>query len=305
MGEATIRITVQDFVTPPELAGFQLAAEGAGRIGGVRLEVIGQPTRLAGCYQQVPLRVLPLTFGPAQPLLVYLLNPTAGLFDGDAQLVTLQAGPGTRTFLTSQSATRIHPCLHGFSTQHWQVRVAAGAILVVLPGPAIPFQGCRYFQRATVDLQEGAHLIWGDLWLAGRYARGANSERFQFQTLVQELTVRRSGRLVYRDRFCWEGPWDDDTAAWHFGGYAAYGSLFTTVASAKSPDHPQVKQACFKTAAHDTCFRWLGPVQDVTCVLTRLALTLAARADGFTEPWLLAAHDLAPTHWFSSQEDLT
>ena len=45
-----------------------------------------------------------------------------------------------------------------------------------------------------------------------------SSERFEFEAVVQELTVRRAGRLVYRDRFCWRGPWDEETAAWHFGG---------------------------------------------------------------------------------------
>src|SRR5437016_4256266 len=121
MGKTATRITAQDFVTPPELAGYALASQGAGRIGGARLELeaAGKRTSLGGCYQQVPVRVLALELGPAQPALVYLLNPTAGLFDGDAQLVEVQAGPGTRAVVTGQSATRIHPCLRGFSTQQW------------------------------------------------------------------------------------------------------------------------------------------------------------------------------------------
>jgi urease accessory protein len=301
MGNATTRITAQDFVTPPELAGLGLASHGAGRIGGVRLEMTvgGDKTRLAGCYQQVPLRVLALEVGTAQPALVYLLNPTAGLFDGDAHLVDLRAGPATRTFVTGQSATRIHPCLHGFSTQQWHVGVEEGAILVILPGPALPFQGCRYFQKVIVNLAERAHLIWGDIWLAGRYARGAASERFQFRTLIQDLTVRRTGRLVFRDRFCWEGPWDDRAAAWHFGGADAYGTLFATMGSQLEIKPDENNGACFQTAEKHTCLRWLGPVQDVTAALTRQALTLAARAEGRTEPWLLAAHDLAPNHWFT------
>src|SRR6516225_3585346 len=86
------RITAADFVTPPELDRWSLAANGAGRIGGVRLELFADPagTRLGACYQQVPLRVLPpFQFGPDHPALVYLLNPTAGLMDGDGQLVQI------------------------------------------------------------------------------------------------------------------------------------------------------------------------------------------------------------------------
>jgi urease accessory protein len=310
MGETTIRITAQDFVTPPELAEYALAAEGAGRIGGVRLQLTAADgtTRLASCYQQVPLRVHTLGFGPNQPTLVYLLNPTAGLFDGDAQLLDVHADAGSRAFITGQSATRIHPCLTGFSTQQWRLRVEAGAIALVLPGPAIPFQGCRYFQRVRVNLAEGAHLVWGDLWVAGRYARGDRSERFQFRDLIQDLTISQAGRLIFRDRFAWHGPWDDGTAAWHFGGADAYGSLFTTVElpQREAPEDETstdkaLGQAIFKTSAQHTCLRWLGPVQAVAAAMTRQAFALAARADKQSAPWLLATHDLAPNHWFADQ----
>src|SRR5262249_23922273 len=137
------RITAADFLTPPELARWSLADNGAGRIGGVRLELLADPagTRLGACYQQVPLRVLPpFHFGADHPALVYLLNPMAGLMDGDAQLVQLRAGPGTQAIATGQSSTRIHPSIRGFSTQQWIIQVAKGAVLLVLPGPAIPFQ---------------------------------------------------------------------------------------------------------------------------------------------------------------------
>jgi len=101
--------------------------------------------------------------------------------DGDAHLIHVDAGSGTRAVVVGQSATRIHPSLHGFSTQQWNVHVAADAVLVVLPGPAIPFEGCRYYQRVAIDLEPGAGIVWGDIWLAGRYARGEASEQFQFR----------------------------------------------------------------------------------------------------------------------------
>jgi urease accessory protein len=295
------RITAADFVTTPELARWSLAANGAGRIGGVRLELVADATgtRLGACYQQVPLRVLPpFQFGPNQPSLVYLLNPTAGLMDGDAQLVQISAGIGTRAVVTAQSATRIHPSLGGFSTQQWRIHVAAGAALVVLPGPAIPFQGCRYYQRVFIDLEEGAHLAWGDLWFAGRYARGEASERFQFQTMVQELSIRRAGRLVFRDRFCWQGPWDSDIAAWHFGRHPACGTLFITgeFSGETSPE-----AARFRTAAGDTCLRWCGASQHVAASLANTALQAAAVQSGdlAAQAWL-PPDALAPNHWFSA-----
>jgi len=343
MGASPARITTADFLTPPELAPWQLAANPAGRIGGVRLTLTGDDagTQLGDCYQQVPLRVLPpFDFGSGQPKLLYLLNPTAGLMDGDAQLVDLVAQGKTRAVVVGQSATRIHPAVHGFCTQRWILRVGPEAVLVVLPGPAIPFAGCRYVQHIDIDLAAGAGLVWGDIWLAGRYARGDNSEQFRFDILVQHLTVRREGRLVFRDRFCWRGPWDESAANWHFGGDPACGSLFvtsngwrmeggewrektvegggrrlegekhgtaspSTLHPATSTLHtpPTVLHAVLPTAAGDTCVRCHGSSEAVTAWVVQTALQSAAQMTTTedTTPWLFPAHDLGPNHWFTRQ----
>src|SRR3954447_20549249 len=126
MGARPTRVTAGDFLTPPDLADWCLAADPAGRIGGVRAELVAGPAgaQLGACYQQVPLRVLPpFHFGPDEPALLYLLNPTAGLMDGDGQLVELTARAGARAVVVGQSATRIHPSLHGFATQQWRITV--------------------------------------------------------------------------------------------------------------------------------------------------------------------------------------
>ena len=117
--------------------------------------------------------------------------------------------------VTGQSATRVHPALGSYATQQWDVEVEDDACLVVLPGPVIPFRGSRYYQRGRVELAPRARLIWGDIWLPGRYDRGELSERFQFERIVQDFEVRRDGRLVYRDRFRWDGPWTPEDADWY------------------------------------------------------------------------------------------
>lgn len=309
MGASAARITAGDFLTPPELRDRRLAADAAGRIGGVRLELQAGPRgmSLAGIYQQVPLRVLPLFQDQGnRPALIYLLNPTAGLLDGDGQLIQLDVGPGARAVVVGQSATRIHPCLTGFATQQWRVRLGEGATLVVLPGPAIPFRGCRYYQRAVIELASGANLVWGDIWLSGRYARGASSEQFQFATMVQDLTTRRADTLVYRDRFAWHGPWDSTTASWHFGGAPACGSVFVARAHTASLQDTLRERGdvVFPTAANDLVERRQGSSEGVTAAVVRSALlagAVLAEGEGAV-PWLLPGHDLAPNHWFTFPE---
>ncbi|MFL5244769.1 MAG: urease accessory protein UreD [Gemmataceae bacterium] len=300
MGAPATRITAADFLTPPELKPWRLAPDGAGRIGGVRLELIkeARETRLGRLYQQVPLRLLPpFQFSAQEPALLYLLNPTAGLMDGDGQLIELTAGPGTQTVVVGQSATRIHPSIKGYATQQWSIQVGDNAVLVVLPGPAIPFQGCRYFQRIAVSLAPTAHLMWGDIWFAGRYARGKDSEMFQFGDVIQDLTIRRADRLVFRDRFHWHGPWDKATARWHFGDALACGSLFVT---GTVDEEIGSSAALFSTACGDSCLRWQGASEAVTAAVVQTALRLAGLKSACAErrPWL-SSKDLAPCHWFS------
>jgi urease accessory protein len=235
--------------------------------------------------------------------LVYLITLTAGLMDGDGHLLEVTARQGTRAVLTGQSATRIHPALASFSTQQWSVTVEEGACLVVLPGPAIPYAGARYFQRGRVDLAAGGRLAWGDIWLAGRIDRGELSERYRWERIVQDFEVRRGGRLAYRDRFCWDGPMSGPDVDWHFGGQLASGSLFVSgpLPPGLPEPHASVRRSVFPLASGDTCVRWCGPPMYVTADLVRVALSAAGSWTGGPDapPWLLATNELSPTHWFS------
>ncbi|MBM3997508.1 MAG: urease accessory protein UreD [Planctomycetes bacterium] len=304
MGEFPARIVAEDFVTPPEFAGWKLASEGSGRIGGARFTIAEHDglSELAQVYEQVPIRVLALTLGVPEPSLIYLLNPTAGLMDGDAHGINVEIGPNTRSVITGQSATRIHPCSSRFSTQQWNLTIGESAIAVVLPGPAIPYVGSRYYQRVRIELAKTAHLIWGDIWFSGRYSRGDESERFQFASIIQDMQVRRQGQLVYRDRFHWQGPWSDQAARWSFGGHPAAGTIFST--SSPDPDMlPSVSGTTpFATPYGDSCWRFMGPTEQVIQGIVRHCLGVASSLQGrsTSEPWLTSTYNVAKTHWFET-----
>jgi urease accessory protein len=121
--------------------------------------------------------------------------------------------------------------------------------------------------------------------------------------LIQDLTIRRAGILVFRDRFCWQGPWDHETAAWHFGEAPACGTLFATGGLPETllPKRASLSVASFPTAFGDTYVRCHGPAEAVIGCVVQTALNAAAMssAAGLAEPWLLAAPHLAPNHWFT------
>jgi len=111
MGPRSIRITGEDFLIPREFRDYRLAERSTAQIGGVRLVLVdsGGRTAFGSCYQQVPLRVMPpFHLGDEPAALVYLLNPTVGLMDGDGHLVEIEAQAGICAVVTGQSAARVH-----------------------------------------------------------------------------------------------------------------------------------------------------------------------------------------------------
>jgi urease accessory protein len=152
-----------------------------------------------------------------------------------------------------------------------------------------------------------SRLIWGDVWLAGRYERGVQSERFQFERIVQDFEVRRAGRLTFRDRFCWDGPWTPADVDWYFGGALAAGSLFVggPLPESISCDNEGLRCSTFRLDTGETCVRWCGHPACVTAAVVRTAMQIAGSWNGGpgARPWILNSSGLTPNHWFSTAAD--
>lgn len=309
MGSRAALITRKDLLSHPAFKDVPQTSDPTARVGGARIELVrfGNETRLGSCYQQIPLRVLPSFWFETEPAaLLYLITLTTGLLDGDGHLFEINARAGTTAFVTGQSASRIHPALASFASQQWVVAVEDDACLVILPGPNIPFKNSRFLQRGRVELAPTARMIWGDIWLAGRYERGELSERFQFERIVQDFEVRRDNKLVYRDCFRWDGPMNSEEKAWFFHDHLACGSLFVTGPLPEKLPAPSagLHRAIFPLESGDHCLRFAGPPNLVSKDLVKVALTIAGSWTGGKNapPWFLQSNELSPNHWFSSSD---
>lgn len=132
-------------------------------------------------------------------LLVHLVNPTAGFFDGDRLDLDVTAGTGSRMILSTPGASRVHRARgEGPALCFQHLRVERDAFLEWIPEPFIPQAGARYHQQTLIELEESAGLFFFE-WIApGRVARG---EIFAYDHLRWELDLKVAGQLVARERY--------------------------------------------------------------------------------------------------------
>lgn len=135
----------------------------------------------------------------ASALIVNIVNPTAGLFDGDEIDCRVSVEAGAHLVLTTPSANRVYRARgEGAAVVTQSYRVASGAFLEFYPELLIPQAGARYHQRTEIRVEAGGLLLFFE-WLApGRVASG---EVFQFDELVWDTDVYFADQLVARERY--------------------------------------------------------------------------------------------------------
>ncbi len=119
---------------------------------------------------------------------VFVANPTAGIFQGDHQRITVEVQPGAITHVSNQSATKIHAMPDSAAYQYTNLSVADNSYLEYLPEPLIPFRGSRFRQETRITVSEAGSLLYAEITAPGRVARG---EVLEYDWLDTRLTVSR------------------------------------------------------------------------------------------------------------------
>jgi len=132
-------------------------------------------------------------------LVVNIVNPTAGIFDGDAIELTAEAEAGASLVLTTPSASRVYRSRSGAPAKVVQRFTArADAFLEYFPEPFIPQAGARYQQTTELHAEPGGTLLFFDWLTPGRVASG---EVFEYAELSWDLDAIVGGKLVARERY--------------------------------------------------------------------------------------------------------
>jgi urease accessory protein len=191
------------FEDAPELTPYQdepaqMPSAAPGKVGRARLafELRGDRTVLADMFRQAPLVVQKaLHWDTAMPEMacVILISSAGGMLQGDRQFIDVTLGSGTRAYITTQSANKIHTMDANYAAQSQRLVLAEAAYLEFLPEPVIPFRKSRFITRTTVELPRSATMVYAEILLAGR-AHYQGGEIFQYDLFSSTLTVSRPDR---------------------------------------------------------------------------------------------------------------
>ncbi len=160
----------------------------------------GGRTALAGQSFRAPYHLSkPYWDADAGTLLVQVVNPTAGILEGDFLESDIAVEKGASLLVTTPSASRVFKMVGGSAECRQHFTVAKGGWLEVLPEPLVPHRGCRYRQTTQVEVEPGGGLFFADLLMPGRVAH--RGEAWVWDKLCLETEVRLGGELILRERF--------------------------------------------------------------------------------------------------------
>jgi urease accessory protein len=200
----------------------------------------------------------PLLLRRTGPETVHLVGGAAGPLGGDRLRIEIEVGPGALLCLRTVAASLVLPgASGGASLLEVHATVAAGGRLRWLPEPLIAARACDHVSCSTVELDEGASLVWREELVCGRHGEQPGDARL-------DTTVRYAGGTIMRQEVA-VGPraagWDGPAV---LGGGRATGSLLVVdPAWADKPPEPAV----------------LGPAAALMPLVGPAALATATGAD--------------------------
>jgi urease accessory protein len=162
---------------------------------------------------------------------LYVAMLSGGLAQGDRLTLRVALEPGALAHVTTLAATKVYRMERDGAEQAVHLSAGPGTYLEWWPDPLIPFRGARFRQDVLLTVHSTAALLYGDLLLPGRSARG---ERHDYAAYATQVTATRpDGRLLFVDgqTFAPPPPGADRFAASLPPGLDTVGSLFVLAPS--------------------------------------------------------------------------
>lgn len=155
-------------------------------------------------------------------LQVQVVNPTAGILEGDRLELDVAVEAGAALVVTTPAAARAYMMRGGVALCRQSMTVHGGAWLEYLPEPLFPHRDADYAQRTRLAVEAGGEAVYVDALAPGRVGRG---ERWAWRRLVLGLEVDYAGEPVLRERLDAPGAELAGLAAWHGTPEAFLGTI--------------------------------------------------------------------------------
>jgi urease accessory protein len=172
-------------------------------------------------------------------LLTQVVNPTAGILEGDTLESEVQVEAAAALLVTTPSACRVFRMRADQATCRQHFAVAGDGWLEVMPEPLVPHRGSRYRQSTTIDVSADGGLYFVDQLMPGRLGHG---DAWQWDRLALDLSVHWAGELILRERLDHTGPELKALAAMNGAGDQACFANAVLVAPTAGSDAPWVRE---------------------------------------------------------------
>lgn len=158
---------------------------------------------ISSLRQRMPLRASsPLYFTDNGAVFFYIMNPAAGLLQGDQHSILVRVKPDARAVVFGQGATKVFRSPQGvLSRQITTLMVEQGARLEYMPEVVIPFAEACLFSRTNLQISSKASAFLWEITAPGRVGR---QELFEYNLLDQQTNIFLDRELIFSDRFLLE-----------------------------------------------------------------------------------------------------
>jgi len=246
-------------------------------------------TRLVGVDHKGPLRVQRPLAQADGSCHIYLLHPPGGLVGGDSLDISITAGLGTHTVVTTPAAGKHYGCLPGMpgQTVRQTLTVAEGAYLEWVPQESIFFDKTNALVIQQVDLEASSQYLGWEILTLGRRGSG---EDFSGGALSQSLELRVAGRLIHRENLMFDQQLQD--SLWGLNARSVVGTL-VAVTGCEDPGNDLTEE--LRCRLNDP--NWGVTTKERTLLVRYVGDSAEVCREGFFEVRDLVSSSIRPRIW--------
>jgi urease accessory protein len=158
---------------------------------------------ISSLRQRTPLRASsPLYPADSGTVCFYIMNPAAGLLQGDQHNISVRVKSDAHAVIFGQGATKVFRAPQSNpSRQFTTLIVEPGARLEYMPEVVIPFAESCLFSRTNLLISSKSSAFLWEITAPGRVAR---QELFAYKSFDQQTNIWLDCELIYSDRFLLE-----------------------------------------------------------------------------------------------------